>query len=315
MTIRDIAYLRTKYKRGDKPTQQDFYDWLESLSVDDYVEVNISNASQSISPTKGLVYVKSSTGLGHITLTSNPQILVSVAGHKIILTGTSNIDYITINDGNGLSLKSSCDLKLNESICLQYSTIYNYWIELFRSSGSIDSSSFALADGTRPFTGEVSLSNHKITNVLDPQYNQDVATKKYVDEATGIIKYYAISPSTANRTGKLVCISDGPLVDLTDAKTINKMPAIGVIIHDGDTSIAARIASGDVQNVKVDSTASSIGISDKDNLFVSDIELGKITNIPPTILTHVLQRIGQARENLSEGNIDIIWGPGEIIEL
>ena len=37
-----------------------------------------------------------------------------------------------------------------------------------------------LADGTVPMTGTLDMGTHKITNVVDPDNDQDVATKKFV---------------------------------------------------------------------------------------------------------------------------------------
>lgn len=51
--------------------------------------------------------------------------------------------------------------------------------------GDDDHTIYTKADGTRAFTGDQSMGNHKLTNVTDPTADQDAATKKYVDDNAG----------------------------------------------------------------------------------------------------------------------------------
>jgi hypothetical protein len=50
--------------------------------------------------------------------------------------------------------------------------------------GDDDHSQYILAVGTRAFTGEQSMGNYKLTDVLDPTDPQDAATKTYSDSYT-----------------------------------------------------------------------------------------------------------------------------------
>ena len=77
-----------------------------------------------------------------------------------------------------------------------------------------DHTIYIKADGTRAFSGEQSMGTNKITNVVDPTANQDVATKKYVDglasgatligvcEVTGDNDYFGINSSFSTTNGQ-----------------------------------------------------------------------------------------------------------------
>lgn len=56
---------------------------------------------------------------GAVTVTASPQIAAgTIVGQELILMGTSDTDYPIFNDGNGLSLNGTCNLKSQESLPL-----------------------------------------------------------------------------------------------------------------------------------------------------------------------------------------------------
>ena len=100
-----------------------------------------------------------------------------------------------------------------------------------------DHTQYILVGGTRAFTGEQSMGTNKLTNVLDPTANQDVATKKYVDDndfwdRTGTI----LSPKTA---GDDISLQFGDFVSEQNPDAVNaiRMKATSsdadIVIGDG----------------------------------------------------------------------------------
>lgn len=63
--------------------------------------------------------------------------------------------------------------------------------------------SISNTDSGMAIESEVSLNNHKITDLLDPTAGQDAATKAYVDGKTGAIQASAILKSGGTMVGKL----------------------------------------------------------------------------------------------------------------
>lgn len=53
--------------------------------------------------------------------------------------------------------------------------------------------SIIIASGTNPFYGDQSMGSHYLTNLLDPQNDQDAATKKYVDDNIVAIPTFVIN--------------------------------------------------------------------------------------------------------------------------
>lgn len=76
-------------------------------------------------------FVKSSGG--QFTVAGPNQIAVSTkVGQEIMLIGTSNADYLTINDGNGLSLSAAFNIKQNSNIVLVWNG--TVWVENSRKA-------------------------------------------------------------------------------------------------------------------------------------------------------------------------------------
>jgi len=56
---------------------------------------------------------------GAVVVTANPQVSAgTIVGQELIIEGTSDTDYITLNDGTGLSLNGSIDLKNRKKLFL-----------------------------------------------------------------------------------------------------------------------------------------------------------------------------------------------------
>lgn len=105
-----------------------------------------------------------------------------------------------------------------------------------------------------------------------------------------------------NREGKLVYMTGiAGQVDLVNASNESKMPAIGIITEDIETTVMVRQLPDIYPNIKVDSDANPVVGAD---LFVSTIETGKISNNAPST-AGVVQRVGSAYNSLSEGNISL----------
>jgi len=75
-------------------------------------------------------FVESSGGA--VTVTANPQVQAgSIVGQELILEGTSDTDYPTLNDGTGLALNGSVDLKNEKKIYLVWNGAK--WSEISRT--------------------------------------------------------------------------------------------------------------------------------------------------------------------------------------
>lgn len=91
------------------------------------------------------------------------------------------------------------------------------------------------ADGTVPFTADMSMGSHKITNVTDPTANQHAATKKYVDDsitasASGSVTSVAISvPPELSAAGSPITTAGTFTISKTSqtANTVAAGPASG----------------------------------------------------------------------------------------
>lgn len=85
-------------------------------------------------------------------------------------------------------------------------------------------SSIIIASGLYPFTGTQSMGSNYLTNVLDPQNDQDAATKKYVDTQVGTVVSY----------GNLV-VGETPTGDINGVNTTytlaNTPTASGVMLY------------------------------------------------------------------------------------
>ena len=93
---------------------------------------------------------------------------------------------------------------------------------------------------------------------------------------------YGIAMGT-DREGKIVGI-DGTgsyNVVLAKASDENKMPAIGVIMEDDGSTVRMRAINELYDSIAIDSDAVDGGVSKSDKLFVSGVESGKLSNIPP----------------------------------
>jgi len=77
-----------------------------------------------------IAFVKSAGGA--VTVTANPQIAVGVrVGQEMIIEGTSDTDYITLNNGNGLGLNGPVNLIDRQTITLVWDGVL--WTETARN--------------------------------------------------------------------------------------------------------------------------------------------------------------------------------------
>lgn len=74
-------------------------------------------------------------GTSAINITANPQIVAGNDGDVIELTGLSDVNTLTLDDGTGLQLQGGISFVLGSGdvICLKYVASLNVWVEKFRS--------------------------------------------------------------------------------------------------------------------------------------------------------------------------------------
>lgn len=74
------------------------------------------------------------TASGEVNVTANPQISAgTVDGQTLRITGTSNDNYILLEDGNGLSIQGSWSSYLNNVLSLRWDSTQSVWTEVTRS--------------------------------------------------------------------------------------------------------------------------------------------------------------------------------------
>ena len=96
-------------------------------------------------------------------------------------------------------------------------------------------------DGTKAMTGHLNMNHHYINNVLDPAYDQDVATKSYVDTKVTSVQILGGSRSGHCQFG---WDSDGFTINIVDGSTTHKimtlvngrMTGLTNPIHDSDAT-------------------------------------------------------------------------------
>jgi hypothetical protein len=102
----------------------------------------IGTATQLVTALGGITanrsYVRVVGDGGPITITANPQISVSGTlqdGQILILKGTSDVNTVTIVEGNGVSLESGVNFTLGSKDVLHliYDSVDTEWIEISRS--------------------------------------------------------------------------------------------------------------------------------------------------------------------------------------
>lgn len=79
-----------------------------------------------LSSQRQIIFVKSNGGAQ--TIIFNPQLAVgTIIGAECMLVGTSDVDYISLFDGNGLALNGGVDLRSNKTITLVWTG--TVWLE------------------------------------------------------------------------------------------------------------------------------------------------------------------------------------------
>jgi hypothetical protein len=76
------------------------------------------------------------SGTGGVVLTSNPQIINGVDGQVLILQGTSDVNWVTLSNGNGLTLEFGIPFKMGAGsvMHLVYDASTTTWKEISRKT-------------------------------------------------------------------------------------------------------------------------------------------------------------------------------------
>lgn len=103
---------------------------------------------------------------------------------------------LNVKDGVGGAGGASGDFKSDGTVPMSGNLYMN-------GNNIMGVKSISNTDSGMAIESEVSLNNHKITDLLDPTAGQDAATKAYVDGKTGAIQASAILKSGGTMVGKL----------------------------------------------------------------------------------------------------------------
>jgi hypothetical protein len=68
-------------------------------------------------------------GSSAIDISANPQIVDGTNGQIITITGSSDTNTLTLDDGTGLALTAQCVLGIRDSITLMYNSTLDIWIQ------------------------------------------------------------------------------------------------------------------------------------------------------------------------------------------
>lgn len=117
----------------------------------------------------------------------------------------------------------------------------------------------------------------------------------------------SIAPSTfGDRYGMFVFQTNTPnTVDLATCGNITRLPAIGVIIKDKDTSVIVQTENINTTTVQLDSI--SANPEPGDFVFLSQINPGCCTNIEPE--SGIVQRLGTIKQIISQQTVIINYFP------
>jgi len=94
-------------------------------------------------------------------------------------------------------------------------------------------SNYVFTNGSRAFTGNQSMGSHRLTNVLDPIYDQDAVTKKYVDDIAATLVGTELDPVFSAwliATPPLYSVTAHNLLSATHGDTLADNPILGDVM-------------------------------------------------------------------------------------
>ena len=105
MAKRTIEYLKSKFETGDKPTQDDFWDWLDTfLSIDDaeelYAHKEALESYLSIADADSNYLKKADAATSYITKKEAADTYLRQTSRRIVETAVSAVT-VTINNNWG----------------------------------------------------------------------------------------------------------------------------------------------------------------------------------------------------------------------
>lgn len=103
--------------------------WAPYGSIGSPVLVSAAGGVPFNNVQRQLIFVASNGG--SVGITANPQVAPGVSiGQEMMLRGTSDVNYITLADGNGLSLNGSINMTSNQTLLLVWDGAV--WVEVSR---------------------------------------------------------------------------------------------------------------------------------------------------------------------------------------
>lgn len=149
-------------------------------------------------------------------------------------------------------------------------------------------------------------------SIIDFIYiNQDIGWISYVNEMakmkhTSIQKFNIAQSTVGNRHGYFVCQTHIPnTVKLASATSLEKLPVVGCVLRDDETTVLVKTQNIDIIEVQLDSI--SIGPQPKQFIYLSEIDEGCGTNIEPQF--GIIHCLGQITEVLSPVRVKINYFP------
>ena len=295
--------LKSYFETGDKPTQVQFEDLIDS----------VPNTSDS-----GV----SNTEFGYLNgVTSAIQTQIDGKLTNVVEDTTPQLGGNLDLNGNNIGDATAADLtKLNEVTAT--STELNY-VDGVTSAiqTQIDGKLANVVDDTTPqLGGNLDLNSNDITGTGNIDITGSVTVSgEFLGDLDGavFVKVYNNTASTINK-GDAVYLTGGnngdkPHIDLADSSNANKMPALGIVKENINPSSEGQVAVSGKINF------SSHGFTAGANLYING--LGALQETAPTGEGNLIQKIGKvvspniilvqgafrsnATPNLNNGNIFI----------
>lgn len=209
MSIKSLDELKKYFERGDRPTEDQFEMLIDSLSVNTTGSQENIKTYHQIIPDVAVKKISTESNSGDIYLTSNPQISIGVDGQLLILYGSSDNDYVTLVDGNGLILTDELQLKNMVTLLLIFLGSEQKWLEVARHCGGSGGGTFNIDALPETFTASDSdflainngTNQYKITKANFLSSIGGTFNLTIQDEGSDILT----SVDTINFTGVVVC--------------------------------------------------------------------------------------------------------------
>lgn len=144
---------------------------------------------------------------------------------------------------------------------------------------AIEEAPFIKPDGSTPFTGDINMGGHKVTNIGTPEADTDAANKGYVDDAIGGLSGIYLPKAGGTMTGSLV-LAANPTENLQAATKQYVDQSIGSAVGGDFMASGAVPMTGNLQmgGHSIVNVAEPVNATDAANKQYVDDEVSEVQN-------------------------------------